>query len=210
MYITTLSLRTKRESSNQQVVNRTTLIAHLQLYAFGRTHPIPGLPTIGPCINRVPVRIDLRRDVEQTQRLETIQRQYAESIAHEIVGLPDIVRNCTDWPENTRYTAFVQYQNVSEYLQLDIPGVIEGLRSRDVFDTPVAADYLEFFAVPSEDGTKLRVHVIAGWGFDGALQEDFCEGSDVLCVIGRVKCCLCMRLISVKMAVVRILVSPSR
>jgi aryl carrier-like protein len=132
--------------------------------------------TIGPCINRVPVRIDLRRDVEQTQRLEAIQRQYAESIAHETVGLPDIVRNCTDWPENTRYTAFVQYQNVSEYLQLDIPGVIEGLRSRDVFDTPVAADYLEFFAVPSEDGTKLRVHVIAGWGFDGALQEDFLRG----------------------------------
>jgi hypothetical protein len=44
-YIRTLSLRTKRERSNQQVVNRTTLIAHLYLYAFGRTHPIPGQPT---------------------------------------------------------------------------------------------------------------------------------------------------------------------
>jgi hypothetical protein len=48
MYITTLSLRTKRESSNQQVVNRTTLIAHLRSYAFGRTHPIPGQPTCCP------------------------------------------------------------------------------------------------------------------------------------------------------------------
>jgi hypothetical protein len=47
-YIRTLSLRTKREGSNQEVVNRTTLIAHLQSYAFGRTYPIPGQPTVSP------------------------------------------------------------------------------------------------------------------------------------------------------------------
>jgi hypothetical protein len=59
-YTRTLSLRTKREGSNQQVVNRTTLIAHLQSYAFGRTYPIPGQPTSGEFL----VYQDKRRTIQ--------------------------------------------------------------------------------------------------------------------------------------------------
>jgi hypothetical protein len=70
----------------------------------------------------------------------------------------------------------VQYQNVSEYLELEIPGVVEGLRSRDVLDILLAADYLEFFAVPVEDGSKLMIRVIAGGGYQAALMEELLRG----------------------------------
>jgi amino acid adenylation domain-containing protein/non-ribosomal peptide synthase protein (TIGR01720 family) len=134
--------------------------------------------TIGPCINRVPVRIDLRSELDRTTHLKAIQGQYAEGLAHETVGLSDIVRNCTGWPKKTeKYTCFVQYQNVSEYIALDIPGVVEGLRSRDALDIPMAADYLEFFAIPDEgDSGKLRIRVIAGQGIDTGLPQDLLRG----------------------------------
>jgi amino acid adenylation domain-containing protein/non-ribosomal peptide synthase protein (TIGR01720 family) len=134
--------------------------------------------TIGPCINRVPVRVDLRSKVDQISRLKAIQGQYAEGLAHETVGLSDIVQNCTDWSKETqKYTSFVQYQNVSEYIELDIPGVVEGLRSRDALDIPVAADYLEFFAIPhEEDSGKLRIRVIAGRGFETSLSRGLLQG----------------------------------
>jgi hypothetical protein len=88
------------------------------------------------------------------------------------------VQNCTDWPKETqKYTSFVQYQNVSEYIELDIPGVVEGLRSRDALDIPVAADYLEFFAIPHEDDSgKLRIRVIAGRGFETSLPRGLLQG----------------------------------
>jgi amino acid adenylation domain-containing protein/non-ribosomal peptide synthase protein (TIGR01720 family) len=134
--------------------------------------------TIGPCINRVPVRIDFRSELDQTTRLKAIQGQYAEGLAHETIGLSDIVQHCTDWPKETdKYTCFVQYQNVSEYIELDIPGVTEGLRSRDALDIPVVADYLEFFAIPDEeDGGKLKIRVIAGQGIDTGLSQVLLQG----------------------------------
>jgi hypothetical protein len=126
----------------------------------------------------VPVRIDFRSELDQTTRLKAIQGQYAEGLVHETVGLSDIVQQCTDWPKEThKYTCFVQYQNVSEYIELDISGVVEGLRSRDALDIPVAADYLEFFAIPDEeDSSKLKIRVIAGQGIDTGLSQDLLRG----------------------------------
>jgi hypothetical protein len=122
------------------------------------------------------VRIDLRREFDQTPCLKSIQGQYFDGIAHETVGLSDIVRNCTHWPKTIhKYTSFVQYQNVSEYVELNIPGVVEGLRNRYYLDVPLVYGYLEFFAVPLENTSTLRIRVIAGQGYKAPSLENILQ-----------------------------------
>lgn len=116
-----------------------------------------------PCLNRVPVRVQFTADQNRTEQLAMLQRQQAESLAHETVGLCDIVAHCTDWARDTRdFGCLVQYQNVDEQPGLDIPGAIGGLGSKEMWDIiPLAADFLQLFAIPGADGT-LTVRVIGG------------------------------------------------
>lgn len=129
---------------------------------------------IGPCLNRVPVHINLavRQGESRLTQLAALQKQYVKSIPHETLGLRDIVQHCTDWPRDTkRFAFFAQYQNVDERLKLSIPGVISAVNHRDTWDVALAADFLEVFAIP--EGTDgLKVRVIAGQGFGEGVPRD--------------------------------------
>ncbi|RAL12731.1 acetyl-CoA synthetase-like protein [Aspergillus homomorphus CBS 101889] len=112
------------------------------------------------------VRIQFIPDQLQTDYLATLQRQQAESLAHETVGLPDIVAHCTDWDPDTKdFGCWIQYQNVDEQPALNIPGALSALGSKEMWHIPVAADFLVVFAIPAADGA-LTVRVIAGPGFE--------------------------------------------
>ncbi|KAL5360425.1 hypothetical protein BJX96DRAFT_175281 [Aspergillus floccosus] len=129
---------------------------------------VPGAlqDTVGPCLNRVPVRVQFTADQARTECLATLQRQQAESLAHETVGLHDIVAHCTDWARDTKdFGCWIQYQNVDEQPRLDIPSAVGALGSKEMWEIPVAADFLEVFAIPGADGT-LTVRVIGGPGYD--------------------------------------------
>jgi amino acid adenylation domain-containing protein len=121
---------------------------------------------VGPYLNRVPVRIQFTAGQSTTERLTTIQRQYTESLAHEGTGLSEIVQHCaTHWPRDTTdFGCWIQYQNVEEHPMADLPGAIGGLGHKEMWTIPFAADFLEIFAIPGEEGT-LQVRLIAGPGY---------------------------------------------
>jgi amino acid adenylation domain-containing protein len=139
---------------------------------------------VGPCLNRLPVRVNFTVGETKRQQLATLQKQQAESLAHETTGLIDIVKHCTDWsPDTNDFGCWIQYQNVDEEPVLDLPGVVGALGSREMWDIPVAADFLEIFAIPSQDG-MLTVRLIGGPGYElsakvGLLDEICSELLDV-------------------------------
>ncbi len=126
---------------------------------------------VGPCLNRVPVRVQNITGQTKTERLVALQRQYVNSLPHETTGLSDIARHCvaaSGWQRETRdFGCWTQYQNVDEQPVLDLPGTLGGLRGREMWDVlPVTADFLEIFAIPSIDGDgTLTVRIIAGPGY---------------------------------------------
>ncbi len=125
---------------------------------------------VGPCMEFVPVRVNLREDrnrahvngnlegeqaptkaAETWDLLEQVQNQHIEGMPHHAYGFPNIVRECTKWPPSTRMNTFVQHQNVEELP----PEIVlqDGLAARAhvearlfgscdlwVVTTPIAAD----------------------------------------------------------------------
>jgi aryl carrier-like protein len=51
---------------------------------------------VEPCLNRVPVRVQFSRNRTKADRLLELQKQHANTLAHETTGLLDIVQDCTD------------------------------------------------------------------------------------------------------------------
>lgn len=97
---------------------------------------------VSPCLNRLPVRVNFTAGETKHQQLATLQKQQAESLAHETTGLIDIVKHCIDWsPDITDFGCWIQYQNVDEEPVLDLPGAVGALGSREMWDIPVAADF---------------------------------------------------------------------
>ena len=137
---------------------------------------------IGPTLNRMPVRVCFKENQTKLERFIALQKQTTESIAHEAVGLSDIIENCTDWPQGKRDWGFwCQYQNVSDRPTVGLPGAdAGGLRSKQGLSevVPVAADFLEVHAAPSLDKATLEVTVFAGPGYAAevvsGLLEDVC------------------------------------
>ncbi|OGM49402.1 hypothetical protein ABOM_003515 [Aspergillus bombycis] len=119
---------------------------------------------VGPCLNRLPVRVQFAPGQTKIERLATLQKQQAEGLAHETTGLTDIAKYCTDWPADTKeFGCWIQYQNVDEAPMLGVPGAVGRLVHKEMWHIPVAADFLEIFAIPSGDGT-LTVRLIGGLG----------------------------------------------
>ncbi|KAI1110457.1 acetyl-CoA synthetase-like protein [Nemania sp. NC0429] len=132
---------------------------------------------VGPCLNRLPVRVNFTSDKSKSELLASLQKQSIESIAHETVGLLDIVNHCTDWAEDTQdWNIWTQYQNVDEQPTLDLPSAIGSLRSKEMWNIHVAPNFLEVFAIPSSDKETLTVRVIAGPGYAADVPSQLLEG----------------------------------
>lgn len=132
---------------------------------------------VGPCLNRLPVRVNFTPGKPKSEMLASLQKQSIESITHETVGLLDIVKYCTEWPGNTQdWNIWTQYQNVDEQPTLDLPSAIGSLRSKEMWNIPVAGNFLEVFALPSGDKEMLTVRVIAGPGYAADVPSRLLEG----------------------------------
>lgn len=132
---------------------------------------------VGPCLNRLPVRVNFTPGKPKSEMLESLQKQSIESIARETVGLLDIVKYCTDWPGDTQdWNIWTQYQNVDEQPTLDLPSAIGSLRSKEMWNIPVAGNFLEVFALPSGDKETLTVRVISGPGYAADVSSRLLEG----------------------------------
>ncbi|KAI0100223.1 acetyl-CoA synthetase-like protein [Nemania sp. FL0031] len=134
------------------VSGRAAIPAHLQ-------------DAVGPCLNRVPIRVNFDGCKTKVSLLSGLQKQFIESIPHETVGLLDIVKHCTDWPRDiTDFGCWIQYQNIDELALLTIPGAVSSVRIKETWEVPVNKDFLEIFAIPNNEG-KLTIKIIGGPSF---------------------------------------------
>jgi amino acid adenylation domain-containing protein len=122
---------------------------------------------VGPCLNRIPVRVTFSPEQTKSQRLFALQKQSVESIPYESTGLDEIARHC-GWNDDTDWGCWTQYQNVDERPELDMPGVEGRMETEEMLGkVPVGSDFLEIFAIPDDSGA-LTVKVIGGNGYEEA------------------------------------------
>ncbi|MCJ1392592.1 hypothetical protein MMC18_005462 [Xylographa bjoerkii] len=74
-----------------------------------------GDDVVGPCINVVPVRVNLQSVEKIIDLLQQVQQQQLDNIPFETLGSREIIRQCTDWSPSSFYNTIVQHQNIDEY-----------------------------------------------------------------------------------------------
>lgn len=80
---------------------------------FGRNMPVSGIEDIaGPCINIIPVRVGVNAMDSIHDLLALVQEQQMAAMPHEGLGFRRLVKNCTDWPDWTRFSSVVQHQQL--------------------------------------------------------------------------------------------------
>lgn len=65
---------------------------------------------IGPCINMIPVRVQLHPGQTISELLKQVQAQHVETMPFETTGLQEIVNNSTSWPANTDFGSIVHHR----------------------------------------------------------------------------------------------------
>lgn len=65
----------------------------------------------GPCVNILPVRARLDRNMTLASFITQMQEQSASSLPHHHLGYRSIVKDCTSWPSSTRFSSAMVYQN---------------------------------------------------------------------------------------------------
>ncbi|RDW93829.1 putative nonribosomal peptide synthase [Aspergillus mulundensis] len=64
---------------------------------------VPGIHrTMGPCLNRVPVRVQHAKHKRAQELLHAVQEQQAQSLPHQAAEWESIVSNATGWPKDTQ------------------------------------------------------------------------------------------------------------
>ncbi|KAI1077997.1 peptide synthetase [Whalleya microplaca] len=85
----------------------------------GRNIDLPHADAVmGPTWQYVPVRVQFAEDWTALDLLQHVQLQHISSAQHESMGLTEIVRNCTDWPETVDWFDSVVHQDVYHVEQL--------------------------------------------------------------------------------------------
>ena len=74
-----------------------------------------GDDVVGPCINVVPVRVNMHSVKKIIDLLQQVQQQQLDNIPFETLGSREIIRQCTDWSPSSFYNTIVQHQNIDEY-----------------------------------------------------------------------------------------------
>ena len=68
---------------------------------------------VGPCVNIVPLRVNIDGDVTLRQLLGKVQDQYTQSLPFETLGWDELRTQCTDLPSDiSNYGCCVTYQNL--------------------------------------------------------------------------------------------------
>lgn len=96
----------------------------------GRGHGFPNEEAvIGPCLNQIPVRVNLEGLENGEDLLASIYRQHVSSMVYDRVQFRDIVKRSTPWPPNTMIGTLVMHQ----YGTYDSEPVFDGVRASTRF-----------------------------------------------------------------------------
>ena len=96
-----------------QMASRTDVVfGHV---TSGRNMGLAGVENIvGPCMNLIPVRVTLDKQLTSLDLLRRVQNQLVASMTHESLGFREIIKHCTSWRDWTYFTSIVQHQSTSE------------------------------------------------------------------------------------------------
>ncbi|PWY91675.1 amino acid adenylation [Aspergillus sclerotioniger CBS 115572] len=148
-----------------QHANRRDVI--LTQVVHGRGGSLPGMDkVIGPCANYLPMRF--RTDPQWTvgDLLHHVQRQRLETAPYDHVAFGEIVRQCTQWPEDTTYGCIVNHQVVASSSGVDLDGTRSA--SRTYWSTgrsdneELLAGQMAVTSIERDTGVELCITAVGG------------------------------------------------
>ncbi|RSL82107.1 hypothetical protein CEP51_005380 [Fusarium floridanum] len=138
----------------------------------GRNIDFPNADLVmGPCWQYAPVRVKFSPNWTVSDLLVHVQDQHIASSAHEGVGLNELVRLCTDWPQTTDWFDTVVHQDVDHVETLDFQTASSRMETVYVHEEPLREWKIQAF--PSGDTLTLEIVTVQSWsGYAEELLED--------------------------------------
>ena len=117
---------------------------------------------VAPCLNIVPVRIQLEPTWTALDLLRRIQNQQVAGMAFESLGFREIVQHCTDWPGWTYFSTIVQHQNLADDVstvtldrtkyKVQFEGTPDTLSDMTLLSTPKGSEMVQIAIEFTDDG----------------------------------------------------------
>ncbi|KAJ6167355.1 hypothetical protein N7497_000198 [Penicillium chrysogenum] len=147
--ITDIPLSTKNDTSARREINYPTLlpdttVSTLVKAAFswvlsvhvatsdivlgqvvhGRGAPLPDVDkALGPCINLLPVRININPEWTVEDLVRYVQNQQLETFPYDYVSFENIVERCTNWPASSKLGCLVHHQGMESAEPFEMGGL---------------------------------------------------------------------------------------
>ncbi|QKX55515.1 uncharacterized protein TRUGW13939_02608 [Talaromyces rugulosus] len=132
---------------------RDVVFGHLVSGRAGLDVPIDGIETIvGPCINLIPVRVNVDKSNTILGLLSSIHQQHLDSLPYETTGFRQIIRECTDWPNWARFSSIVQHQNIQ-----GVDDILSAHQPTGLFCPEHDSADVWIISVPEDEGRSIRI-----------------------------------------------------
>ena len=118
----------------------------------GRNAAVLGVESIiGPCVNLIPVRVNIQDGWTSLDLLRCVQDQQVAAMPYESLGFREIIKHCTSWPDWTNFSTVCQHQNIQRQeiqisgnsYTLGAVGSQEDFADLTVLSTPQEDDRIE-------------------------------------------------------------------
>lgn len=138
----------------------------------GRMIDVPNVENVvGPCYQLTPIRVQFQAEWTALTLLQFVQKQSAESAAHDFLGLEKIAKQCTSWPSNTQsFDSIVHHQDFDDF---DTMPFAEGSCRVEISNPHGDAPY-PFKVVSFVRGGKVHVGAV-GAERDSALVDEILD-----------------------------------
>ncbi|EHK21622.1 uncharacterized protein TRIVIDRAFT_52861 [Trichoderma virens Gv29-8] len=123
------------------VTGRSMLPSHLQ-------------NVVGPCMTEVPIRASVTANSTLAEVALQLQNQFIEDSSHEAAGMAEIIRDCTDWPQDVTdfgWRTSFQQEEETEFSFLGSPSTVS------FYERPLLPrNRPEIYATPREGSLDLE------------------------------------------------------
>ncbi|CAI7588210.1 unnamed protein product [Penicillium glandicola] len=141
----------------------------------GRNIDLPNADAIvGPSWQYVPVRVKFANEWTAMDLLQFVQRQHLESAQFEGIGLKEIIKDCTDWPDTIDWFDSVVHQDV-EHVE-DLSFMAASSRMQTIYPHFEPLREIKVQAFPKGDTLCIEVVTVESWSeFAVALLDEIVD-----------------------------------
>lgn len=128
----------------------------------GRNIDLPNADAVvGPSWQYVPVRVKFADGWSAMDLLRFVQRQHLESAQFEGIGLKEIIKDCTDWPETVDWFDSVVHQDVEHVEGLSF--MAASSRMQTIYPHFEPLREIKVQAFPKGDTLCIEVVTVESW-----------------------------------------------